>query len=245
MNWETDWYLKHPIAHRGLHSGTSIPENSLKSFQACIDKKLPIELDVHILLDGTALVFHDDSFERMTGYHKNVYLSNYNEVANLKLVNSDEKIPTLEDVLTLVNGQVPLVIELKCLKHDGRLEHGVNERLKDYNGPFAIQSFNPYTLLWFKRFAPSIPRGLLAGSYDHSSLKIWEKIILRSLLFAFLVRPHYIGFEWDKLWYPSAYFFRVLMKVPFVTWCIVNKDQQELVKSKCENIIFEDFDPFS
>lgn len=243
MNWENDWYLKHPIAHRGLHSGTEIPENSLSSFQACIDKKLPIELDVHILTDGTALVFHDDSFERMTGYEREMYMASYDDVKSLRLIGSDEHIPTLEQVLTLVNGQVPLVIELKCLKHDGRLEHQVNNLLQEYDGPYCIQSFNPYTLLWFKRYAPNVTRGLISGSLEKSSISLWQKVVLRSMLFAFMIKPHYIAFEWDKFWYPSFMFIRLFTNIPVIAWCIRNKNQQMIIKNKCENIIFEDFDP--
>jgi len=243
MNWEDDWYLKHPIAHRGLHQGENIPENSLSSFRACIEKSLPIELDVHIMHDGTALVFHDDTFERMTGYHRDIYLSEYKDVVELKLLKSEEKIPTLEEVLKLVDGEVPLVIELKCLKHDGRLEHSVYNLLREYHGIYCVQSFNPFTLLWFKRFAPQVPRGLLAGSYDDAAISFWQKLVLKSLVFAFMIRPHYIGFEWNKLWYPSVFFFKTIMRIPFIAWVVTNKSQQQFLKGKTANIIFENFDP--
>lgn len=243
MTWENDWYLKYPIAHRGLHSGKEIPENSISSFKACIEAKLPIELDVHIMTDGTALVFHDDSFERMTGYEREMYLSSYDDVKDLKLLDSEERIPTLEDVLTLVNGQVPLVIELKCLKHDGRLEHQVYNLLKEYEGPYCIQSFNPFTLLWFKRYAPEVVRGMISGSLHNSTVSLWRKVIIRSMVFAFLIKPHYIAFEWDKFWYPSMWVVRIFTRIPIIAWCIKNKNQQAIMKSKTSNIIFEDFDP--
>ena len=243
MTWENDWYLKYPIAHRGLHAGKEVPENSMSSFQACIEAKLPIELDVHILTDGTALVFHDDTFERMTGYEREMYMTNYNDVKDFRLFGTDQHIPTLEEVLTLVNGQVPIVIELKCLKHDGRLEHKVYNLLKEYEGPFCIQSFNPFTLLWFKRYAPEVTRGLISGSLHKSSISLWQKMILRSMVFVFLVRPHYIAFEWDFFWYPSVWLVKTFLRTPLIAWCIRNKNQEQLMDGKCTNIIFEDFEP--
>lgn len=243
MNWGSDWFLKFPIAHRGYHFDDNTPENSLASFRACIEKKLPIELDVHIISDGTALVFHDDSFERMTGYHKDIYVSTYSEVANLKLLKSEEKIPTLQDVLDLVDGRVPLVIELKCLQHDGRLEHQVYNLLREYHGPYCIQSFNPYTLLWFKRFAPQITRGFLSGDYSDSKLSFLEKFILKSFLMLFLIRPHYIGMEASCLWYPTIAIAKSFFKIPIIAWCITSKAEAEKLTGKVENIIFEGFDP--
>lgn len=243
MNWGSDWYLKFPIAHRGYHQGDEVPENSLASFKACIEKKLPIELDVHILTDGTALVFHDDTFERMTGYHKDVYISTYSEVANLKLLKSEEKVPTLQDVLALVDGQVPLVIELKCLKHDGRLEHQVHNLLRSYHGPYSIQSFNPYTLLWFKRYAPAVTRGFLSGSYHDSKLSLIEKLILKSMVMVLIIKPHYIGMESSYLWSPMLRLANLFMKIPIVAWCITSKAEAGKLPKFVSNIIFEGFDP--
>lgn len=244
MTWENDWYLKFPIAHRGLHSGDAIPENSLASFEACISKKIPIELDVHIMSDETILVFHDDNFERMTGYERGISTTTYDEIKDLRLGGSDEKAPTLEEVLTLVNGKVPIAIELKCFKHDGRLEGKVLSLLKNYTGHYSIQSFNPFTLLWFKRNAPNVIRGMLSGSFSGSRLNLGQKMILKSLVFVFLIRPHYIAFEWNKLWYPSVVFCRGILKIPVIAWCIKNKDQQQQASKSSQNIIFEDFRPF-
>ena len=112
-NNQNSWLVSMPIAHRGLHNNDTIPENSLKAFQKCIDKNIPIELDVRVTKDKQIVVFHDDKLSRMTeidGYVNNI---DYADLLSARLLKTNEKIPLFSEVLELVNGKVPILIEVK------------------------------------------------------------------------------------------------------------------------------------
>ena len=151
-----------PIAHRGLHS-EEVPENSLLSYEKAIEKNFPIEIDVRIIDDGTVIVFHDDTLGRMTD--KDGYVSNLKstDLPQLNLLGTDQTVPTLEQVLELVNGKVPLLIETKVSAKIGDLESKVIAMLKTYGGEFAVQSFDPYSLEYFRKHEPDFVRGQLSS----------------------------------------------------------------------------------
>src|SRR2546423_9182129 len=135
--------LSRPIAHRGVHRLPDVPENSLAAFQAAIDRGLPVELDVRLSADGQPVVLHDADLGRMTGKGVPVRSLAANEVRQLRLLNTQERVPLLRETLERVAGRVPLLIELK---HHGMgvgpLERAVVAALRGYSGPFALQSFN-------------------------------------------------------------------------------------------------------
>lgn len=154
------------IAHRGYHNiQKGIPENSMLAFKEAIENNLIIELDVHILKDGNVAVFHDDNLMRMTGINKNIKDMNYNELKKIRLQETNQTIPLLVDVLKLIDGQVPLIIETKYDAKYGVLEKEVIKILQQYNGMFAVKSFNPFSVMYFKRKFPEAIRGQLASDF--------------------------------------------------------------------------------
>ena len=148
MDLFKSWLVETPIAHRG-YWGKNAPENSLSAFSKAIEKGYAIELDVQLLADNTVVVFHDESLARMTGNDGYLKYLNKEDLKALTLKGSKEKIPTLKEVLALVDGKVPLLIEIKNKHKVGNLEQAVLEELKSYNGEFAVQSFNPYSLSYW------------------------------------------------------------------------------------------------
>ena len=131
---DTEFLTQSFIAHRGLHNiNENIPENTLKAFKNAIKNNYAIELDVHILKDGKVIVFHDKTLFRMTGVNKKIKDMNYDEIKCLKLKNTSENIPLLKEVLKLVAGKVPLIIELKSSNKVGTLEKEVMKLLENYN----------------------------------------------------------------------------------------------------------------
>ena len=104
------------FAHRGVHDNIKIPENSILAFKEALNNNLNIELDVQLTKDNILIVFHDSNLKRMTGIDKNIHELTYNELVNLKLLNTNERIPTLKDVLELIKGQIILDIEIKDTK---------------------------------------------------------------------------------------------------------------------------------
>lgn len=135
------------IAHRGLHNKL-IPENSLEAFKNCVERNIPFEFDVHILKDGTIIVFHDANLKRMTGIDKYLINCDYEEVSKLYLGNSKEKMPTLDEVLKLVDGKVSLDIEFKYDQKRYLLEKALIKKLKDYKGDFVLKSFDYKAVLY-------------------------------------------------------------------------------------------------
>ena len=234
------WLVKDYIAHRGLHT-KELPENSLGAFANAIEYGYPIELDVQIIADGNIIVFHDYSLSRMTGrdgYTRNLITS---ELSEYKLSKTEYSIPTLTQVLELVDGQVPLLIEIKNENKVGELESKLYEILKNYNGEFAVQSFNPYSLEWFKNNAPEIWRGQLSSFFKKSNLSFFKKFALKRMLLNKKVScPHFISY--DAKFLPNLYV-KKYKKLPLLAWCITRQSDYMKVVKYCDNIIFEGFEP--
>lgn len=165
-------FLTTPIAHRALHDVTQgRPENSRAAITAAIAAGYAIEIDLQLSRDGVPMVFHDETLERLTP--RDGWLSDLSaaDLASIPLKGGDEGIPTLSDVLTLVAGRVPLLIELKdqtlrMAETDGRLEQATAALLAPYQGPVAVMSFNPHCIARMAALAPSLPRGLTTSAYD-------------------------------------------------------------------------------
>lgn len=198
MNKIPNWMYDTPIAHRGYFDDAS-PENSLKAFQNAIDRGFAIELDVQILKDETLVVFHDESLERMTGKSGKLLESNYQDIKGLKLKDTAEPIPTFEDVLRLVDGQVPLMVEFKNESKNTRLERLGYDLLKSYKGAYVIQSFNPISVNWFKRNAPSVVRGQLSCRYENNKISRLTKFALRNLFTNVMTHPDYVIYDINAL----------------------------------------------
>lgn len=158
--------MKNFFAHRGVISG-SFPENSLGAFSECVFGGKGIELDVRITSDGVPIVFHDKTLKRMCGDNRKVSACTYEELRGLCLLGTEEKIPMLEEVLSLVDGKVPLLIETKLPRYilwTHRLEKSMLPLLKKYKGKYLLQSFNRYSMRYMKRKLPNIKCGILSGA---------------------------------------------------------------------------------
>ncbi len=236
------WVTSRPIAHRGLHDAGT-PENSLGAFEAARDAGLPIELDVHPSVEGEPVVFHDDTLDRMTGQGGRVVDLPWHRLRTRALAGGPERIPHLADVVRCVGGRVPLVVEIKNPDAVGVIERAVLRVLSGYEGEVAVQSFNPYSIAWFRRNAPKIVRGLLAGDLDETDLGALQKFVLRRLLLAPSVRPHYVGYDLRALPFWSPSWLRNL-GIPLVAWTVRTESQRARARALADNFIFEAVDPF-
>jgi glycerophosphoryl diester phosphodiesterase len=141
------WLTRAPIAHRGLHDlRAGRPENSLAAFAACCETGFAAELDVRLTRDGEVVVFHDRALRRLTGAAGRVEDLDAAELTALPIQGTVERVPLLRDVLALVDGRVPLLIELKPCALGPALERGVVGALEGYDGDVAIQSFKRRSL---------------------------------------------------------------------------------------------------
>lgn len=153
------------FAHRGL-ADDRFPENSLGAFRNTINAGMGIELDLRLTKDGVPVVFHDRTLRRMCGDKRKVSAVSYAELRRLRLDGTDEKIPSFEETLSLVNGAVSLLIELKLPKRHiwhKRLERKILPMLRSYGGEYMLQSFNGHSMKYMKRRLPEIRCGILSG----------------------------------------------------------------------------------
>jgi len=189
--WETSY------AHRGLHQkDKTIPENSLTAFAKAIEAGYGIELDINLTADGKVAVFHDDSLLRVCGVDKLITQCLSTELADFRLENTEQTIPLLMDVLKLVDGQVPLIIELKNTKEWQQLCVKAAELLADYAGPYCIESFHPRIVSWFCKNKPKVVRGQLSAGYrSFDGNPWWQSLLIASIMTNVISRPHFIAYK--------------------------------------------------
>ncbi len=238
-------FLKDNIfAHRGYHlEKYNVPENSLKSFEKAIQKGYGIEIDLHLLKDGNIVVFHDDNTERMTGVNKLLKDCKYEDIKELRLKETNEHIPLFEEVLKLVDGKVPLLIEYKYDSKLGKLEEKSMELLSKYNGKFAVQSFNPFSVRWFKRNFPEIPRGQLSYDYKNDNICKIKKYILKNVLLKFLNDPDFISYGINSM--PNKRIEKLRKQgILIAGWTIRNSKDYEFSKKYCDTIVCENMEKY-
>ena len=241
-----NWLLDRPIAHRGLHDGgAGIPENSLAAFAAAADAGYGIELDVRLAGDGTVVIFHDIDLQRMTGTEGRVADRPWAALAGLSLLDSGESIPKFEEVLALVNGRVPLLVELKKLgEPDSPLEPAVWQLLENYTGPYTVQSFEPMSIAWFARHAPGAIRGQIARKFtgESSEANRQRGAMLQRLMYDYAGRPDYIAYSVRHLPYPPVRKARS-RGLPIIGYTLTSQKQADKLEPCLDNMIFENFIP--
>jgi len=233
-NFITDKY----IAHRGFHNAEN-PENTIGAFNNAIEHNYAIELDVQMLADGTVVVIHDNKLSRLCGVDKYISNCNLEDLQNLYVLDTKWQIPTLKQVLEFVNGKTPLLIEIKNTLKVGALESAVYDLLKDYQGEYAIQSFNPFTLQWFKENAPNVIRGQLSSYFKGEDLSFIKKALLKKLRLNKISSPHFVSYNADNL--PNRYCNKC--KLPILAWTVRSQEEYMKVVKFADNIIFENFEP--
>jgi glycerophosphoryl diester phosphodiesterase len=241
-----DWLLSTPVAHRGLHDKhAGVVENSPAAFEAAVSAGYAIELDLQQSSDGDAIVFHDDSLDRLTESEGKICQRSANELRQIQLSHTTDRIPLLSEVLDLVAGRTPLLIEIKNTSRVvGELERRTWELLSNYHGPYAIQSFNPLTLKWFCENAPSILRGQLSTdcrNIRHRNVTWRAKFIMRNLLLFPMSRPDFIGYDINALPAIAPWIARRI-GLPILAWTVTNESQHAVSQRYADNIIFEGFE---
>lgn len=233
-------------AHRGLHDNKSdAPENSLKAFAKAVGNGYGIELDVQLTKDKQVVVFHDYNLKRICGIDKEVNECTYKELSHLVLLNSNEKIPLFTEVLSLVNGKVPLIVEIKKKNTKDPICEYAYDILQNYQGIYCMESFHPLALLWFKKNHPEIVRGQLSMNYHRDSD---EKITpvymaLRHLLFNFLTKPDFIAYDHRAKKAMSKNLCRILYGCISVAWTITSQEEMDAARNYYDLFIFEGFIP--
>jgi glycerophosphoryl diester phosphodiesterase len=243
----SDWLTERPIAHRGLHDkAAGIEENSLEAFAAAITHGYAIECDLQLSADGEAMVFHDDTLDRLTSETGAVISRPAAELQEIAYSNGRGTIPALTQLLDLADGDVGLVIELKShWNGDTRLAARVAELLADYGGPAVVMSFDPVPIAWLADNSPDLLRGIVADGatdpeYDQLSLPV--RLNLREFRHVSATRPDFLSL-WRE-WLPSPVSREArAARLPIITWTIRNNQQASDALRWCDQITFEGYRP--
>lgn len=234
------WLKDVPLAHRGLH-GDGVPQNSLAAFAAAREAGVGIELDVRLSADGVPVVFHDRSFER-DGESVNVSAATVEELAAVRLGDSDESIPTLEQALA-VAGSTPVMVEVKNERaRAGGLEAATVTVMAMHDegggGPTCVASFNPWTLRWLRRRRPAVDRVLTAGPMDNATIPAGMKWTVRTLRLLDRIDPVAVSYDVVGLDAPAVQDYRAAGGT-VVTWTVATPALLETARQLADNLIFE------
>lgn len=231
------WLKKRPVAHRGFHDMNKTRwENTLSAFEAAIERGYAIECDVHLTLDGEAVVFHDNDLKRLTGTEGFVWQRTAAEFAALRVGGTADHVPTLAELLALVRGRVPLVIELKGIPgKDAGLVAKVAEALKRYKGKVAIMSFDHWLIREFPTQAPGIPAGLTAWGDMQHEIEAHFSMLAHGISF--------VSYSVVHLPNPFVSFVRDRLAMPVITWTVRDRPMVDKTFIEADQMTFEGFEP--
>ena len=232
------------IAHRGLH-GAGAPENTVRAFQRAAERGFGVELDVRLTLDGKLAVHHDDSLLRTCQTDRAISAMTMDELKTFRLLNSDESIPSFEEVIEAVGGRIPMIVELKTA---GKRNDELAEKVYRLIGPLAdsvcVESFDPRLMRWYRLHAPEMFRGQLA--YDPRRKGERGSLLDRAgahLLCNCLSRPDFVAYDHETDRNPSFRLMRRLFHPPLAAWTVRSEEQSKMLLNRYDVQIFEGFLP--
>lgn len=238
-------FVERYIAHRGVYDNKEIPENSVKAFEAAMEYGYCIELDVRLTKDEIPVVFHDATLSRMCGVEKRVCDCSYEELCSYGLMGTEERIPTFGQVLKLIAGSVPVLVEMKGDYAYKMTAEEVARELDAYKGNFAVQSFHPLILTWFRKQRPWVLRGQLSTDYrkDHISCMLVQKVVRTDLWCNIITCPDFVSFRHTMA---DLWIFRLarhLYQIPVFGWTVRSEEELAAAKNVFDGIIFDSFLP--
>jgi glycerophosphoryl diester phosphodiesterase len=233
------WIKERPIAHRGYHDLNKTRwENTLSAFAAAVARNFTIECDVHLSADRVPVLFHDHELKRLTGKDGFVWQRTAAELCTLNIGETADRVPTLAEMLALVGGRVPLVIELKGIPgHDAGLIAAVAAMLRDYPGRAAIMSFDHWLVRDFARDAAGIPAGLTAWGGEGHLFEAHFSMLGAGISF--------VSYDVSALPNPFVSFVRERLAIPVISWTVRDRDGVERTRAHADQMTFEGFDPDS
>jgi glycerophosphoryl diester phosphodiesterase len=244
MTKDMTWLKEALIAHRGLHTADGrVPENSASAFSAAIGHGYAIETDVNILKDGTVVCFHDPGLKRMTGREGLLKDMTIDDLANVRLKETDQTIMTFDAFLDLVHGQVPILVEIKPYGNRTLLVRQVAERLLAYRGESAVFSFHPSAVLMLKNRYPTLIRGQIAESFkDGKHVNGLQAKMMERMVFNRFTKPDFISYGIKDL--PNRHADRARdMGLVVISYVARTQDDLDLIRTFYDNAVFEFFTP--
>lgn len=239
-------YEKRFIAHRGLFDNKTIPENSLPAFRKAVANHYGIELDLQLTKDDRLVVFHDNTLERMTSVSGNLRDFTYEQLQDLSLLNTSEKIPLFSDVLKVLHPDTPLIIEIKGEYRPIETVMKAVEETRDYKGLYNMESFNPQIIRYLRMNEPQIVRGQLSYNYLADPERLFNiplSFMLSYLMFNIYTRPDYIAYDTLSSSNLSFQIISKLFKAECVAWTVNSKEEFEEKKHLYQCFIFDSYIP--
>ena len=232
------------FAHRGLHNDTRA-ENSMSAFRAAVESGFGIELDVRLSSDGELVVFHDDTLDRVVGIEGRVDAFTAEELSKMRLSGTDDGIPRFSEVLSLVDGRVPLLVEIKEDPGNSRVSSKCAEMLSEYKGEYIVESFNPLSLKNSKKTLQNVPHGVLSHKYyEYEKYRKPLYFLLQTLLLNCVCRPAFIAYDHRHYRCSSLRTLRTLFGVTTFAWTIRSEEEErEAYKHGFDGVIFENYVP--
>jgi glycerophosphoryl diester phosphodiesterase len=244
-----DWLTARPVAHRGLHDrARGIIENMPGAARAAIEGNFTIECDIQLTADGEAMVHHDDALGRLTEGSATLLRMTAEELRAARFKNTPEKMMSLGDLCALVEGRVPIVIEVKShFDGDRKLVGRMAQVLASYSGPAAGMSFDPDQVQALREAMPELPRGIVAERVyteaDWPEASPAQRKGMLHLRHAFRTRPHFVAYWVNDLPAPAPWIARHVFGLPLLTWTVRDSEQRERAARFADQMIFEGFRP--
>ncbi|MBE6963852.1 MAG: glycerophosphodiester phosphodiesterase [Ruminococcaceae bacterium] len=231
--------------HRGLYDNAAgIPENSMAAFRKSIAHGYGMEMDVQLTADGVPVVFHDDSMLRVCGVEGQVSDYTFEELQQFPLFDTTEHIPRFADFLALVDGQVPIIVEIKAHGDYAAVCAVIEPLLLAYKGAYCVESFHPMAVRWFKTHRPEWIRGQLSTNYSkpgkRESAAQWTA---HHLLVNALSRPDFVAYDVRYFRNLSFRVCKALFRPLTVAWTVKSQKQLDECRSAYDLFIFEGFLP--
>lgn len=244
-----DWLTARPIAHRGLHDrARGVVENMPGAVHAAIAGRFGIEVDLQLTSDGEAMVHHDDALGRLTDGSGALATQTAAQLKQVAFKDTPERMMTLGDLCALVDGAVPLLIEVKShFDGDRKLVARMAQVLASYRGPAAVMSFDPDQVLALRQALPQLPRGVTAQRryddpyWDH--LAPAKRNTMLHLRHGLQTRPHFIAYWVQDLPAPAPWIARNLFGCALLTWTVRTPEQRQHAARYADQMIFEGFRP--
>ena len=246
-----DWLTARPVAHRGLHDRSrGIIENMPAAIAAAVAANFSFEVDLQLTADGEAMVHHDDELGRLTEGSGALLNKTAAELKQVVFKETSERMMSLGDLCALVNGRVPMVLEVKShFDGDRRLVARMAEVLAAYSGPVVGMSFDPDQVLALREAMPQLSRGIIAQrSYndaDWAELTPSQRAGMLQLRHGFRTRPHFVAYWVDDLPALAPWIARHIFGCPLLTWTVRTQDQRDRAARYADQMIFEGFRPES
>lgn len=247
-----DWLTARPIAHRGLHDGVNVIENTAAAVTAAIDAGYGMEVDLQVTADGEAMVHHDDALGRLTEGNGRLAEMSADDLRKVPFRQTSDRMMTVRDLLDVVGGRTTLLLEMKS-HWDG--DHRLVDRVADVlrmtsvrAAPIALMSFDPFQTARIAELLPDVPRGIVAQEFSSRRGHGDECVEggmhpLRYVQSAIRTRPHFIAYRVKDLPGVAPAIARQVFGLPLLAWTVRTADDRERAAQWADQIIFEGFRP--